>query len=310
MKLALIMNPHSGGCQRRPELAEQIRTLLRSRQLDAQLWLTEGPGHATTLARAAVADGCDRVIAIGGDGTFNEVALPLIGTPTALGLIPCGSGNGLGRHLGMHRSISWVLELVTDPHARILAIDTGTVNGRPFCNVMGTGFDAEIGHRFNQLERRGVLPYAYVTAGSLRRMHVQRCTITSDEDRLVLDTLMVTVANSAQYGNHALIAPGAEVADGWLDLVVIKPLTVVHATLLLPRLFLGNLTGSTSVLHRRIRQVVIERPAPGLVHTDGETFQTDARLEIAVRPRSLQLIVPSAASAGAPRAPAPVEVGS
>lgn len=305
MKIAFILNPHSGGNQRRPGLAATMRDFAGERKLDAQLWLTEGPGHATVLARQAIAQGCDRVIAAGGDGTVNEIARVLIGTTIALGLMPCGSGNGLGRHLGLHRSIGWALELVTNPQSPTLAVDTGTVNGRPFCNVMGLGFDAELGHRFNQLERRGPLRYAGVTLRSLRDLPLLRCTIIADGETHTIESVLIAVANSPQYGNHAVIAPGADVTDGRLDLIAVRPISPLHAGLLLPRLFLGNLTGSPQVFHRQVRQLTIEREAPGRIHTDGETFLEPARLEVVVHPCSLNVIVAPPAPGGA-RPPQPV----
>ena len=292
MKIAFILNPHSGGNQRRPWLANTIRSYAESRGIEAQLCLTERGGHATELAQAAIAAGCDRVVAIGGDGTLNEVARPLIGTSVRLGLLPSGSGNGLGRHLGLHRPFTTVLDWVTHPEPTTLAVDTGEVNGRPFFNVMGLGFDADVGDRFNRLEQRGFLAYAGVTVASLREMRPFSCRVTLDGQTESLDALIIAVANSSQYGNRALIAPEADVADGKLDFVLVKPVGLVGAGTLVPRLFLGNLDRSPLVRHQQARQIVIERPGPGLVHTDGETFQAGERLEVTVRAGALQIIVP------------------
>ena len=101
MKLRFIFNPRSGRNARRPWLAPLIAEFIRARSLDATLVTTRGPGHATELARDALAAGCTRVIAVGGDGTMNEVAQALLHSEAALGLVPCGSGNGLALHLGL-----------------------------------------------------------------------------------------------------------------------------------------------------------------------------------------------------------------
>jgi diacylglycerol kinase (ATP) len=292
MRIAFILNPNSGGNRRRPWLEEAIHQAIRDRQLDGALHLTRAPGHATELAAASAAAGCERVIAIGGDGTMNEVASALLDRPTLLGLIPGGSGNGLGRHLGLPREFHAALKLVTEPDAYHQILDTGSVNGRAFCNVMGLGFDAEVGARFNQLETRGLAAYVRVTLGSLRDLQPVRCRISVDHRPVAEDALLVAVANSSQYGNHALIAPPAQVDDGQLDLVVVKPSGLLAATTLIPSLFLGNLHRRSRVIHRQGRSFTIERAQSGLVHVDGETFHTDARVDVSIRPGSLRLIVP------------------
>ena len=101
MKIRFILNPVSGRNSRTVRLLPLLRDFIRERNLDAELHVTEGPGHAVELARAAVQSGCQLVVAIGGDGTLNEVAQALIHTPAALALVPCGSGNGLALHLGI-----------------------------------------------------------------------------------------------------------------------------------------------------------------------------------------------------------------
>jgi diacylglycerol kinase family enzyme len=165
---------------------------------------------------------------------------------------------------------------------------------------MGLGFDAELGYRFNQLERRGPLRYAGVTLRSLRDLPMLRCQLTADGQTHTLEAVLIAVANSPQYGNHAVIAPGADVTDGRLDLVAVRPISPFHAGLLLPRLFLGTLTGSSQVFHRQARHLIIERETAGRIHTDGETFHEEARLEVMVHPRSLHVLVAPPAP-GVPR---------
>ncbi len=293
MKTRFIFNPCSGLNRRRPQLARDIRTFIATHALDADLVVTEGPGHATVLARAAVQAGCAVVVAVGGDGTMNEVAQAVLDTPVALALVPCGSGNGLARHVGLPRSSLGALRLATGGDGRVVAVDTGIVNGHPFFNAMGLGLDADISRRFNSLSRRGLPAYVRTAVRALRDLRPERCVIRSGERSEVLDALLIAVANSDQYGNNARIAPGARVDDGALDLVVVKPVGIVGAAFLAARLFLGNLDGSPDVRLWRGTRFVIERTAPGLIHTDGETHATDATIEVAVQPRSLRLLVPA-----------------
>jgi YegS/Rv2252/BmrU family lipid kinase len=293
MKTRFIFNPHSGRNAHRPWLPSHIREFIDAQHLDASIVTTTGPGHATELARAALVAGCDRVIAVGGDGTMNEIAQALLDTPAALGLVPCGSGNGLALHLGLPTNPQRALELAIAPAAHITAIDTGVANGRPFFNVMGSGFDAEVSRRFNRLERRGLPAYARTGFAAFCRRRNERVTIHSREHRITLEVLLVTIANSEQYGNGARIAPGARVDDGQLDLIAVRPVGFGSALPLIARLFIGRFHRSPRVVHLRGDQFTIERDAPGLIHTDGETHETAATIEISVRPKSLRMLVPA-----------------
>jgi diacylglycerol kinase (ATP) len=292
MKLRFILNQHSGRNRRRPWLAPYIRSFITEHQLDASLAITAQPGHATELARAALVDGCDRVIAVGGDGTMNEIAQALLNSRVALGLVPCGSGNGLALHLGLPRTFESALQLAVTPSAVIAAIDTGKANGHPFFNAMGCGFDAEISKRFNQLERRGLPNYARTGLAAFFQRRSNLVTVRSGTRVHALNTLLVAVTNSDQYGNNARIAPGARVDDGELDLVAVSPVGFLTAIPLIARLFSGRLLGSPKILHLRDKRFVIERRDAGLIHTDGETHRTTATIEIRVCPRSLHVLLP------------------
>jgi len=292
MKTCFILNPRSGRNARRPWLAGFIREFIAARSLHAELVTTTGPRHATELAQAALAAGCDRVIAVGGDGTMNEIAQALLHSPAAIGLVPCGSGNGLALHLGIPTGLRAALALAADDTARVAAIDMGTANGRPFFNAMGCGFDAEISRRFNRLIRRGLAAYARIGLSAFRARRSEWTLIHGAGRTEALNTLLVAVANSDQYGNGALIAPGASVDDGQLDLVAVRPVGFATAVPLIARLFLGKISSSPRVFRLRSSHFLIERANPGLIHTDGETHETGALVEIKVHPRSLRLVVP------------------
>lgn len=291
MKIRFILNPRSGRNVRRPWLAGFIREFIAERALDAELVATGRPGHATELAHRALAAGCDRVVAVGGDGTMNEVAQAMLHAPAALGLVPCGSGNGLALHLGIPADLRCALSLAASGSTRVAAIDTGTANGRPFFNAMGSGFDAEVSRRFNRLNRRGLAAYARTGLAAFRARQREWTVIHGGGRTEALHTLLVAVANSDQYGNAALIAPGARVDDGQLDLVAVRPVGFATAAPLVARLFLGNIGGSRRVFRLRSARFVIERAHPGLIHTDGETHETGAIIEVLVHPRSLRLLV-------------------
>ncbi len=300
MKLRFILNPRSGRRRRNAGNLAHIRAFIARRGLDADVVSTEGRGHATEIARDGVAAGCSRIIAVGGDGTVNEVAQALIHTSVALGLVPCGSGNGLALHLGLPKSLPDALDLATRPEARVAELDTGSVNGLLFVNAMGLGLDADVSFRFNRLLGRGLLDYARAAFAAFVHRRPERCTIVDGARRERVDALLVAVANSDQYGNYARIAPHARVDDGMLDLVVVLPTSLAGAVALGARLFLGTIDRSVGVRRLKAARFVIERPCEGIIHTDGETHLAGATVEVSVQPRSLKFIVPVGCAAVAP----------
>jgi YegS/Rv2252/BmrU family lipid kinase len=291
-RMRFIFNPCSGK-RRNARLLPIVRSLIASRSLDADLVTTEGPGHATELAGEAVAGGCARVVAVGGDGTVNEVAQALVNSNTTLALVPCGSGNGLARHLGLPGLPEKALELAADPGASLASMDTGSVNGHPFFNAMGLGLDAEVSRRFNGIKRRGLPAYAKTALEVFFQRRTERCVITFDDRSQALEAMLIAVANSDQYGNGAFVAPGARVDDGLLDLVAVQPVGIFGAAALGFRLFSGSFDRSSRVHHIRGEQFIIGRPFAGTVHTDGEIHETGAILKISVHPHSLSIVVSS-----------------
>jgi YegS/Rv2252/BmrU family lipid kinase len=287
-----IFNPRSGHNARNPWLLGRARGFIAEHKLDATVVPTEHPLHATELARRALDEGCGMVVAIGGDGTMNEVAAALVGTDAALGLIPCGSGNGLGRHLGIPGPGKGAFRALLGGNSRL--IDTGLADGHPFFNAMGLGFDAEISARFNALTRRGLPAYVRTSLGTLFSYRSARYTIRAGNSA-PLDTpaFIVAVANSDQYGNDCYIAPGASVDDGLLDLTVLGRVNAWNAIPLAVRLFAGKIDGAGGVTRLRSDRFVITRPAPAYIHTDGEVRSAPAEVEIRVVPRSLRIVIPA-----------------
>jgi YegS/Rv2252/BmrU family lipid kinase len=292
VKFRFILNSRSGHIRRDPALAGRLRAFIARRGLDATVVLTEAPRHATALARAAIDAGCSVVVAVGGDGTVNEVAPALVGTPVALGLVPLGSGNGLARDLGVPLRTADALEVLLN--GRIRTIDVGCANDRLFFCAMGAGFDADLVERFNRCQRRGLATYLRLGVLLWWRQRPERFVVHTGDARLELTALLVAVANAAQFGNNARIAPGARVDDGVLDLVAVPPATLRNALPLVWRLFMGTLDRHPQVRRLRGPRFTIERAQPGLFHTDGEIGPPAARIEISVRPAALRVLVPPA----------------
>lgn len=292
MKIRFIINPHSGHLRRRSGIPTRVRAWAAAH--DVEVIETKRPGHATELAAEVASDSGQIVVAVGGDGTMNEVAKALVNLPAALALVPCGSGNGLARHLGVPLQPDDALELVADGAPRV--IDSGVVNGLPFFNSMGLGFEAEIATRFAKVTRRG--PGGYVLTGTRCYFghRPERCVILHSGARLEADIFTLGVFNTDQYGNDARIAPRAKSDDGKLDLVAVPPTSLWRGCIHMWRLSTGSIERSTEIFRAQDSRFVIERAAPGWIHVDGEPRETGRELEVTVRPASLRVIAPPAPS--------------
>jgi YegS/Rv2252/BmrU family lipid kinase len=278
-------------------LLERIGQFVAENRLAATVTPTERPRHATELARQAVAEGCELVVAAGGDGMINEVAQALVGSGSTLGLLPYGSGNGLARHLGLRSADDLAFRTLLTGRPR--AIDTAAANGIPFFNVMGAGFDAEVSRCFNRIRKRGLLPYFLVGLRAWVRHRPGSFVISSGSDTITVQAALVAVANGEQYGGGACLAPGAQIDDGELDLIVVKPTGMIRSAALVVRLFRHSFDRSPAVVRLRGEQFLIRRPSPGCIHTDGEVHETGAEIAVVVRPRSLRVMMPAAIPAGA-----------
>ncbi|HLP08400.1 MAG TPA: diacylglycerol kinase family protein [Opitutaceae bacterium] len=291
-QFCFIFNPNSGLNRKRPGFLPKLRARIAALGFDAEFRATERPHHATELARDAVARGIPRIVAVGGDGTLNEVACGVVGTDSALALIPCGSGNGLGRHLGVHGSLEHALLVARD--GRIRAIDTGVAAGHRFCNAMGVGFDAEIARRFNNLPTRGLRTYVRTGWNTYFGYRPETYSIRgADAVETRREAFIVAVLNSDQYGNNARIAPGASVDDGQLDLVAIPAMGFARSALFVGRLFCGDARRHHGVLSARGSGFTIRRAAPGVIHVDGETRDAGAEIDVHIEPASLRFVVPA-----------------
>lgn len=290
MKARFIFNPHSGSNRRNPYLRDRAQEFIAERGWDAMVVSTTHPRHATELARQAVDDGCALVVAIGGDGTMNEVATALVGTSAIFGLIPCGSGNGLGRHIGIPGPGKGAFRTLAEGEPTVM--DTGLINGDPFFCAGGVGFEALIAGRFAVLTNRGFSGYLRTGLKAWFNYHPESYTIHHAAGKTRLEALTLTIANSAQYGNNAFIAPGASICDGLLNLTAVPRVNFFNAIPLFWRLFQGSLQRVPSVVMLQGRSFIIERDKPGWVHTDGEPRAEASRLEITIRPKSLRIMAP------------------
>jgi len=287
----IIINPISGGVSPRGARARaQLALAVVDAHGDpAEVLMTEAVGHARELAKSAVRRGARLVMAWGGDGTISEVASALAFDEIPLGIIPAGSGNGLARELGVsmrpERAIADALQAVPQP------MDLGELDGHLFANIAGVGFDAHIASRFATARRRGFIGYAGITARALTSYVPQRYRVTTSGVETAHRAILVTIANSAQFGNNARIAPGARVDDGELDLVVMEERSRVGTLYQMPRLFNGTVARVPGCTIRRIREATIEADAPMTYHVDGEPMAGGTKLRARIHPGALMVAI-------------------
>ena len=288
--ILFIVNPISGHRDKR-KFGEEVAAVLDGEEIAYEVVFTERAGHATELSAAAVKKGYDIVAAVGGDGTLNEVARGLLHSDTAMAVIPCGSGNGLARCLHLPLKTSDALRLLRE--GRVECIDTGTVNGELFLSVAGIGLDAQTADDFARDPRRGFIPYAHYATNNYFHLKPETVRITFDGRKtLTCSPMLVTFANSNQYGYNAVIAPHASLLDGMLDTCILSrpPLPVIAD--FVTKLMLGRLDRSRYLTEIQSAHITVERPSAGVVNIDGEPVMMEAVLEVKVLPQSLRVVVP------------------
>lgn len=286
-KILFIVNPVSGGKDKSTVLSAVGRHLDTGR-FRYEVVQTDRAGQAETLAHEADAD---IVVAVGGDGTVSEVARGLMDSDKALGILPCGSGDGLALHLGISRDPGRAVRSLCD--GDIVRIDTGLFDTRPFFCTAGVGLDAAVSLDFARSGQRGLKTYIDTAWEDWKHFKPDTYTIETDGGSWSGEAVFVTVANANQWGNRARIAPDASLRDGLLDITVVKPFSTLEIPELARLLMTGHAKASRRVESLRCKRARIVRSAPGPAHLDGDPLQAGVAVEFAIRPGSLRVVVPA-----------------
>ncbi len=290
-KVKLVYNPKSGLMRSPAIIRRLIEHTLEEAPFVYDFAQTNYRGHAREIAAQAAADGYDAVVAVGGDGTANEVASGLLYTPCALGIIPIGSGNGLARGLSIPISVRRAARLLLDGSIRLF--DAGQIEDRYFFVVTGIGFDALIGKLFDDRSLRGPLPYFYIGVREFFFYRPETFTLMFDDKKLTVRALLVTIANSKQWGNGVFIAPHAEPDDGLLDVCILHRINALRAMYHFPKLFTGKIDKVREYERYQTTSLKIIREKPGPFHVDGEPVEAQTTLHITIKPHALRVIVPA-----------------
>jgi diacylglycerol kinase (ATP) len=288
-KIRVIINPIAG-TRSKQQIPALVQNALQNPAWQVEICYTEARGHATVLAAEAAALQYDAAIAVGGDGTVNEVAKGLVGTATALGIIPMGSGNGLARHLQIPMNTGEAIAHIRQ--SKISVIDSCTLNEQPFFCTAGLGFDAHIADLFAQQKTRGLSTYVKTTFKAFFDYKPQDYTLFIDgaETPILRNALLVTCANAAQFGNNAYIAPKANIADGLIEICILKPFPLSKAGEIALRLFNKTLDKCDYMEFISCKKVRIERANTGAVHLDGEPNTQETSAEVIIKPLSLRVL--------------------
>ena len=285
--ITFIINPISG-TQSKHEIPDLIDRILDKERFEYEVCITEYAGHAAELAKARAAQGDDIVVAVGGDGTVNEVARSLVHTETALGIIPCGSGNGLARHLCIPMDIRKALDIINQ--AQIEAFDYGVINGLPFFCTCGMGFDAFISLKFAESGKRGPITYVENVLREGLKYKPETYEIIDDNGTTRYKAFLIACANASQYGNNAYIAPGATMKDGEMDVIVMEPFDALEAPQIAADLFMKTLGNNSKIKTFRTRNLTIHRQGPGAIHYDGDPIMTNSDIDVHIEHLGIRIV--------------------
>ncbi len=283
-KCLMIINPRSGTASKRG-LAWWASRRLAKAGIELESVVTKAPGDAYRFAKDAVEAGYLGVLAAGGDGTVNEIASALRGSKTALGIVPCGSGNGLARHLELSTDLNEALDVIASRH--IEACDSCEANDIPFFCTFGLGFDAAVSEKFSKSHKRGPLNYIKSVILEYSSFKPEEFEIETENGHIFkFKAFIVAVCNASQYGNNAFIAPSASIRDGLLDITIIHSGTPFSRALAGVDLFTGLIEHNMIIQTLRVKEAFI-RTSSEKAHADGEPMKIDHEIHVKCIPGDL-----------------------
>lgn len=289
-KIVFVINPISG-TQGKEQILAWVNEKLDREKYDMEVVYTEYAGHAVKIAAQKAAEKAFAVVAIGGDGTINEIARSLVHTDTALGIIPCGSGNGLARHLQIPLDPKKAVDIING--GRLEVIDYGKINGVPFFCTCGVGFDAFVSLKFSQAGKRGPLTYLEQTLQESLKYRPEVYELEMDGNVSTrYRAFLIACGNASQYGNNAYITPRAMLDDGLLDVTILEPFTVLDVPSLSFQLFNKTIDQNSRIKTFQCKSLRIHRSKPGVVHFDGDPMMAGEDVEVSIVQRELKVIVP------------------
>ena len=273
---------------RKKNLPDKIAENIDTARYEYEIKYSEYAGHAKILAEEAVAEQFDIVVAAGGDGSINEIGVPLIGTDVALGIIPCGSGNGFSHHVDLPMNAVKAIQVINQGQRH--KVDTVTVNGIPFISIAGTGFDAKIADDYAKDPRRGFDTYFKYIVRNYVTYREQNYTIIMPEQTIETKALFISFANSNEQGYNIPISPHASLQDGKVDLCVVRKPNPLELPIVGGYMLDKMMDKAPKVDIYQTSEAKIIREKADVINIDGESIMTEKDLEIKVKPLSLNII--------------------
>lgn len=286
-RILFVINPVSGG-KKKTTFNKQVLEVLDLNRFDPTFKITNHANHAYELAKSAIDEQYDAVIAVGGDGTINEIGTALVGSDIPLGIVPEGSGNGLALYLGIPMNESAALRRIN--RFESVDIDCGKIGDRCFFNIAGIGFDASVSDRFASETFRGPVGYLRTIINVISNYKPKKYTLNIDGKVYEREAFMISVANSPQYGNNAYIAPNASINDGVLDVCIVHKFPLYTLPMMIFHLF--NKTADQSEYVEIIpgKKICIEQEGKAPLHLDGEPMDLGNKIDIEVQGNALKII--------------------
>lgn len=288
-KIYAIINPASG-TSKKQNLPHKIAEKFDAREFDVHIFITGYAGHGYEIAKKAIAEKATYVIAVGGDGTVNEIASALVNSDVALGIIPMGSGNGLGRDLNIPIDFKKALDVITEEN--IIDIDYGKVNDKIFFCTCGMGFDAEVAAKSSGKKSRGSFMYFKNMLETFFQQKPERYEISCPKGTIEDEAFVVTCANASQYGYNAHIAPHADIQDGLMNIAILKPLTVLDIPQTSLQLFTKKIDENSKMIELITDKATIRREREGLIHIDGDPVKMGKVINVEIVPLGLKVLIP------------------
>lgn len=286
-KLLFIVNPNAG-----KKISERIIDTIRKvfpENIYYQIVIWKDKDHFKEVLDILRSQDYTDAIAVGGDGTVNQVAKSILGTNICLGIVPAGSGNGLARTLGLSMEVEEVIKQIAE--GKTETIDSGIVNGIPFFCTSGVGFDAHIGNLFATSVKRGLQSYVKITTRELFKYRAKKYKLKFNGQEIERKAFFITVANAGQYGNDFYIAPGAKMNDGVFHVSILRPFKFYEVIGLLTKILQKKADKSKLIETLICSELTIEREEKDVIHFDGEPAFTEKNVEFKCVPASLRVIV-------------------
>jgi diacylglycerol kinase (ATP) len=288
-RIVFIVNPKAG-TNMQARIRESVNQNLNHKKFEYGIWFTEYSGHATELGKKAIEEGYEIAVAVGGDGSINEVASALVGSEVILGIIPAGSGNGLAMHLGYGRNMDAAMKKLN--RATEKTIDCGTLNGRPFFNVAGLGFDGMVSNLMKGTGKRGFFNYMLKSVEAGLKYTPKSHIIEVNGEILERKCFTISVANGPMYGYNFNIAPGAKLDDNQLEIVILKDAPRWQYFAYTPLMLNNKIYEAPFTEHISANSLIIRSKGKNLVHFDGEGMEIEGDLTFKVIHKALKILVP------------------